>query len=241
MSPTPPPSVINPPKTPGPEFQLTVSTKATPYSRLLPSLSPRYTALLGTPGATIEICPSARTITEQVARLVGGGEKSAGPSGAALFIDYGPSETIPASTLRGIRAHRPCSPFEAAGRVDLSADVDFGALAEAALGASEGVEVYGPVEQGTWLGSMGGKERSEVLVRKARAGGGAGEEGGAGAAGVAGAAEEGEGTADRITTGWRRLVDRGPNGMGRLYKVMAVVPASGGARRPVGFGGDVDA
>jgi hypothetical protein len=27
--------------------------------------------------------------------------------------------------------------------------------------------------------------------------------------------------------------------MGKVYKVLAVVPESGGRRRPVGFGGDV--
>jgi hypothetical protein len=40
---------------------------------------------------------------------------------------------------------------------------------------------------------------------------------------------------------WRRLVDRGGSGMGKVYKAMAIVPESGGRRRPVGFGGDVDA
>ena len=38
--------------------------------------------------------------------------------------------------------------------MDLSADVDFTALAEAALNASEGVEVHGPVEQGVFLEGM---------------------------------------------------------------------------------------
>lgn len=256
VSPSPPPSILNPPKVPNPEFQLTVSALPTPNSRLLPTLSPRYAALLPIPDATIEVCPAARTIAEHVARLIGGSEDSGAtapssdaaavartasssssptrrstpptkthPSGAALIIDYGPTTTVPANTLRGIRSHRPCSPFSSPGRVDLSADVDFGALAESALAAHEAVEVHGPVEQAHWLASMGGRERSEALVAKAMtADDGAGKE-----------------VADRIQGGWRRLVNRGPDGMGRLYKVMAVVPASGGARRPVGFGGDVDA
>jgi hypothetical protein len=40
---------------------------------------------------------------------------------------------------------------------------------------------------------------------------------------------------------WKRLVDRGPNGMGKLYKALAILPENEGRRRPVGFGGDVDA
>jgi len=107
--------------------------------------------------------------------------------------------------------------------VDLSADVDFGALVEAALEASERVEVHGPVGQGDWLEGMGGRERCEMLVKKARA---------------AGAGKDGEDVAQRIRMGWERLVGTGPDGMGKLYKVMAVVPERNGTR-PVGFGGDV--
>jgi NADH dehydrogenase [ubiquinone] 1 alpha subcomplex assembly factor 7 len=51
-------------------------------------------------------------------------------------------------------------------------------------------------------------------------------------------------TVKRIESGWRRLVDVGPQGMGKLYQVMAIlphVPPKQGEqpRRPVGFGGDV--
>jgi SAM-dependent MidA family methyltransferase len=105
--------------------------------------------------------------------------------------------------------------------VDLSADVDFVALAEAALKASEGVEVHGPVEQAFFLAAMGIKERAERLLK------GAGD------------AE----TRERLDGGWRRLVDRGPEGMGRIYKAMAILPYVEGkaVRRPVGFGGSVAA
>lgn len=43
----------------------------------------------------------------------------------------------------------------------------------------------------------------------------------------------------RIRRGIDRLVERGGGGMGRIYKVLAIVPENGGRRRPVGFGGDV--
>jgi len=94
--------------------------------------------------------------------------------------------------------------------------VDFVALAEAACKASEGVEVWGPVEQGRWLESMGGKVRAEQLVK------GAGEE-----------------KKRRVMGAWERLVDRSVSGMGKVYKVMAIVPEGGGKRSPVAFGGDV--
>jgi len=141
------------------------------------------------------------------------------PSGAALIIDYGPTSTIPINSLRGIRAHKLTSPFDAPGEVDLSADVDFGALVEATLAASESVEVHGPVGQGDWLEGMGGRERLEALVGKA-------------------GAQGQEEVVRRLREGWERLTGRGVDGMGRLYKVLAVVPERGG-RRPVGFGGDV--
>lgn len=111
------------------------------------------------------------------------------------------------------------SPFEAPGRVDLSADVDFLALAETALNASPGVEVHGPVEQSFFLSTMGIKERAERLLKNAKD----------------------EETRRRLEVGWKRLIDRGPQGMGKLYKAMAVVPykEKGPVRRPIGFGGDV--
>jgi NADH dehydrogenase [ubiquinone] 1 alpha subcomplex assembly factor 7 len=141
------------------------------------------------------------------------------PSGAALSLDYGPSDTIPANTFRGIRSHQTVSPFTAPGLVDLSADVDFLALAESALAASPGVEVHGPVEQSFFLSTMGIKERAERLLRGAND----------------------EETRKRLETGWKRLVDRGSNGMGKTYKAMALLPYIQGSkvRRPVGFGGDI--
>lgn len=103
--------------------------------------------------------------------------------------------------------------------------MDFTALAEAAVNASEGVEVYGPVEQGTFLQAMGIKERAEMLLRKIKDGAG----------------PDADENRKRIDTAWKRLIDRGGSGMGKVYKAMAIVPECGGKRPPVGFGGDVDA
>lgn len=150
------------------------------------------------------------------------------PSGAALILDYGTRDTVPVNTLRGIKEHRSVSPFSQPGLVDISADVDFLALAEAAINSSEGVEVHGPVEQASFLEAMGIKERAEQLVKKATRNEDGKEDG-----------NEAE-KRKRIESGWKRLVDRGPSGMGKVYKAMAIVPHIPGAkRRPVGFGGDV--
>ncbi|KAI9676264.1 MAG: hypothetical protein M1829_003093 [Trizodia sp. TS-e1964] len=141
---------------PPPEFHLLLSPHPTPHSLILPTLSPRYAALLAHPNSTIEICPDAHAHTRLLTSHL-----CTSARGAALLIDYGSTST-PISTLRGVRAHALTSPFSAPGEVDLSADVDFSALGEAARGA--GGEVHGPVEQGAWLGALGGWERVEMLA-----------------------------------------------------------------------------
>ncbi|EON64847.1 hypothetical protein W97_04081 [Coniosporium apollinis CBS 100218] len=226
VSPTPPSSVIttkqSPTSDPPPDFQLSLSKASTPHSLYLPQTSPRYAALLPHADSIIEISPESLALAADFAARIGGTPKAPkpAPSGAALILDYGPLSTIPTNSLRGIRHHTRVSPFSLPGEVDISADVDFVGLAEAAINASSGVEVHGPVEQARFLGEMGIEARAAALV--ARAGG----------------IEERK----RIEGGWRRLVERGPQGMGRLYKAMAIVPhdpRAVGGRRPVGFGGDV--
>ncbi|KAK7737011.1 hypothetical protein SLS53_006767 [Cytospora paraplurivora] len=212
--------------TPVPDFQLTLSPSSTRHSVYLPESSPRYRALKTIPDALIEICPDASLYATDFATRIGGSAQhpKAKPSGAALILDYGPGDgTVPINSLRGISRHRMVSPFAEPGLTDLSADVDFAAIAEAALRASEGVEVHGPVEQGVFLESMGIRERAEVLGRGLK---------------LRGAGDE---KAKGVERAAKRLVDRGPEGMGRLYKALAILPENDGKRRPVGFGGDVAA
>ncbi|KAH8821723.1 S-adenosyl-L-methionine-dependent methyltransferase [Xylogone sp. PMI_703] len=228
VSPTPPRSThstLNTPKSlqlsnDPPEFELTLSKASTPHSLYLPELSPRYRALKSIPNSLIEISPESHVYAQQIARLIGGSNESpkSSPSGAAIILDYGPADTIPTNSLRGIREHRMVSPLSQPGLVDISADVDFTALADAALEASPGVEVHGPIEQGMFLHAMGIKERAEMLVRGLK---------------------DDEEKRKRVESSWKRLVDRGGSGMGKVYKAMAIIPESGGRRRPVGFGGDV--
>ncbi|QSS62643.1 DUF185 domain-containing protein [Histoplasma capsulatum] len=210
-----------------PEFRLSLAKASTPSSLVLPEMSSRYKALKSTPGSTIEISPESQACVQDIARRIGGGgglvsapspgvtdpPKNKVPSGAALILDYGTTSTIPINSLRGIRKHRLVSPLVAPGEVDISADVDFTALAEAAIDASPGVEVYGPMEQGPFLEALGISERAAQLLRRT----------------------EGEGDEEkrkRIESGWKRLVERGGGGMGKLYKALAIVPESGGKRRP---------
>ncbi|KAI1144513.1 DUF185 domain-containing protein [Hypoxylon sp. FL0543] len=239
VSPTPPGTThadLGTPKAqqhdPVPEFQLTLSPTTTRHAQYLPESSPRYRALKSLPGALIEICPDASLYAADFAARIGGATPSPKnpaavpkprPSGAALILDYGPADTIPANSLRGIRQHRRVSPFAAPGLVDLSADVDFGAVAEAALLASPGVEVHGPVDQAYFLESMGVRQRAEMLAQKLGSGAASDEK------------------KREIERSWKRLVDRGPGGMGKVYKALAILPENGGRRRPVGFGGDVSA
>ncbi|KAI9700741.1 MAG: hypothetical protein M1836_002110 [Candelina mexicana] len=220
----PPPSPIERFSDSTPEFQLSLSKASTPNSLVLPEISQRYKALKPQAGSTIEICPEGHSYAEDFARRIGGTDKETAapkpdPSGAALILDYGPLDTVPINSLRGIRAHKTVSPFSTPGLVDISADVDFVALAEAALKASPGVEVHGPVEQGHFLHTMGIGERAKQLTSKL---------------GVHEVEKR-----ERLESGWRRLVERGGGGMGKIYKAMAIVPNTGGARRPVGFGGGV--
>ncbi|ODA80487.1 hypothetical protein RJ55_03445 [Drechmeria coniospora] len=226
VSPTPP-AAIKPTSTsstasgkddPDPEFQLTLSSGTTRHSRYLPDSSPRYRGLKQTRDAVVEICPDASLFAADFSQRIGGSTKhpKANPSGAALIIDYGTSNTVPINSLRGIRHHRLVDPLSLPGLVDLSADVDFTAIAESATLASDGVEVHGPVSQGDFLEHMGIRERANMLTKVVS-----------------------KDVAENIDKSWKRLVDRGPSGMGRVYKVLAILPENDGRRRPVGFGGDV--
>lgn len=207
---------------PPPEFQLVLSSSTTRHSRYVPETSPRFRRLKQTPNSLIEVCPDASVFATDFATRIGGSlqHPKPTPSGAALILDYGTSDTVPVNSLRGIRQHRRVSPFSAPGLVDLSVDVDFTAVAEVATLASQGVEVHGPVTQADFLQSMGIRERAEMLTK---------------APGVD------EAAAENIDRAWKRLVDKGPNGMGKVYKALAILPENDGRRRPVGFGGDVSA
>jgi NADH dehydrogenase [ubiquinone] 1 alpha subcomplex assembly factor 7 len=102
--------------------------------------------------------PATAIIASLAARLAAQG-------GAALIIDYGNSRPPALDTLQALRHHGAANPFADPGESDLTAHVDFSALAAAA--ANAGARVTAPVPQGVWLGRLGIEARAAAL--KARA------------------------------------------------------------------------
>ncbi|KAG5437264.1 hypothetical protein PCANB_001057 [Pneumocystis canis] len=189
-----------------PEFQLILSKYPTYHSLTLPNISQRYSLL--SIASCVEISPESLILMERISNMLLRTPNSV--PGSALIIDYGPSDTIPIHTLRGIRAHHITSPFEAPGEVDLSSDVDFQALKEVALKHNE-LDVYGPIEQGVWLKTMGIEVRAKILIDASKSLSGK----------------------KRIESSYKRLIERGGGAMGKVYKVMAIT--SKRKERPAGF------
>jgi len=81
--------------------------------------------------------------------------------GAALVVDYGHSESVLGETLQAVGRHGFADPLAAPGEVDLTAHVDFAALARMAQAA--GARVHGPVTQGDFLRRIGIEARAAAL------------------------------------------------------------------------------
>jgi SAM-dependent MidA family methyltransferase len=146
-----------------------------------------------------EISPASLAIVTDLARRL------ATQGGAALIVDYGHDRPGTGDTLQSVSGHAYADPFAAPGERDLTAHVDFHALAAAARAA--GVRVFGPVEQGAWLNAMGIKLRAASLAKAAP--------------------ERGP----EIAAARERLTGAGQ--MGRLFKAMALVAPSW--PEPAGF------
>lgn len=113
------------------------------------------------PGAIYEDCPRALDVVRDITvRLKNHG-------GAALFIDYGHGEFAIGETLQGVKDHRYHDVLSDPGSVDLTAHVNFAALAQCAR--EQGVDVHGPVPQGAFLARLGMGERAEMLAQNASA------------------------------------------------------------------------
>lgn len=125
--------------------------------------------------------------------------------GAALILDYGTSESRPGDSFQALKGGRPADPLAEPGMADLTAHVDFAALAKAARAA--GAAVWGSVPQGVFLGRLGLAQRTEFLARANPL------------------------SASDLRESARRLAE--PSRMGLLFKAMCVTRPS--APRPPGF------
>jgi NADH dehydrogenase [ubiquinone] 1 alpha subcomplex assembly factor 7 len=125
------------------------------------------------------------------------GARLARQGGAALFIDYGHTATGYGDTLQAVRGHRKVNPLTDPGEADITAHVDFAAMARSARAA--GAAVYGPIDQGDFLKALGLAQRAQALSSRA------------------GAAQAADIEAAQI-----RLIGKGAGEMGALFKVMAV-------------------
>ncbi len=112
-------------------------------------------------GSLVEVSPAGLGVAAALGRRI------AEDGGAALIIDYGSAETTAGASLQAVRRHAPHGVLTDPGSADLTAHVDFAALAGAAEAA--GACVQGPVPQGAFLQRLGLAARADALTRKATA------------------------------------------------------------------------
>jgi len=124
--------------------------------------------------------------------------------GAALILDYGHAQSGLGDTLQAVAGHSFTEPLRAPGEADLTAHVDFEALAQSA--ESIGARVHGPIAQRELLSRLGIDKRAAAL--KARA-----------------TREK----AIEIDLALARLTATGAQGMGELFKALAVADPGLGA------------
>jgi NADH dehydrogenase [ubiquinone] 1 alpha subcomplex assembly factor 7 len=147
-------------------------------------------------GSVYEFVPAASGLIGNIAdRIVQTG-------GVALIIDYGHQKTAVGDTFQAVKNSTFAHPLAEPGESDLTAHVDFDAMASAARDA--GGRVVGPVGQGAFLESLGLRARASRLKI------------------------DNPERAAEIGAAVERLSD--PKQMGTLFKVLAVYEA--GARTP---------
>lgn len=161
-------------------------------------------------GQVCEVCPEGILFVQDVAKLL---EKY---GGAALIVDYGQEGST--DSIRGFSRHQQVSFLSRPGEVDITADVDFGALRHAVNNRAEKSDkhdspyAFGPVTQGNFLASMGIIERVTALI-------------------------EDESTLDEqaedLYAALERLVL--PDQMGERYKVLAIAKKKDDIFAPPGF------
>ena len=139
-------------------------------------------------GEIVEESPARSAAARQIA------ERLAAHGGVAIIVDYGHAQTKCGDTLQAVKGHRFAPVLADPGEQDLTAHVDFEALAAAT--EIEGVKATTVVTQGDWLRRLGIEQRAAVLA---------------------------QGHHDRreeVDQALRRLTDG--DAMGALFKVMAL-------------------
>jgi SAM-dependent MidA family methyltransferase len=140
-------------------------------------------------GAVFEWRPDAE-IMKIATRVRDGG-------GAALIIDYGHLRSDAGDTFQAIARHSFADPLKNPGLADVTAHVDFQALARAA--EDVGARVHGPVPQGDFLKRLGIETRAVTLMAKAT-----------------------HEVSEDISEALKRLIGGGRSGMGSMFKVMGI-------------------
>ena len=173
------------------------------YSEPRPPLAPpSWDDVLGEvpEDGVIEVSPAACAMAGLIA------ERIAREGGAALIVDYGHDASAAGETLQAVRGHDYADPLDAPGSSDITAHVDFAALAQ--VGVRAGVRALGPVLQGVFLKRLGVDTRAEILMSRAQ-----------------------PDVARDIKLALHRLC--APDAMGTLFKVLAFVPPA--QAMPPGF------
>ncbi len=142
-------------------------------------------------GAIVELAPARTAIMDAIAARI------SGDGGAGLFIDYGHERSAVGDTLQAMRNHGFDPVLAHPGEADLTAHVDFDALAREAR--RHGLETA-LLTQGDFLLRTGLLERAGSL-----------------------GADADDLTQDRIRGEVERLAS--PDAMGTLFKALCVVPA----------------
>ncbi|MGA7326831.1 MAG: SAM-dependent methyltransferase, partial [Rhodomicrobium sp.] len=112
-------------------------------------------------GTIAETRPATRAILQTLS-----GRAAAAPF-VAIVIDYGYSKPSFGDTVQAVKQHRFTGLFDAPGETDLTAHVDFSALATEAMDLN--LAVHGPMPMGQWLLKLGLETRAQQLLRRASA------------------------------------------------------------------------
>jgi SAM-dependent MidA family methyltransferase len=108
-------------------------------------------------GEIVETSPARDEAVNSVATCL------AAKGGAAIIIDYGHERSSPGDTLQAVRGHAHAPVLAEPGEQDLTAHVDFEAVAEAA--GEAGAAVTRMIGQGEWLIRLGIEARAQALMR----------------------------------------------------------------------------